>query len=236
MAGFERRREIWEREQLELAKKVVLSDVFDWRVTGVHGDVETTLQRVAGFDISFVEGSEEDACASMVVCSFPEMKVLCAIVHMIKLDMPYIPGFLGFRECPAFQKLYEDLKDARPDLLPQLLLIDGNGVLHSRGCGQASHLGILLDLPSIGAAKTFFHVDGMSTDSIRKRIKEQPLAPSTWLPLVGQSGRTWGAALVGAEGSTNPIFVSPGHKGLCHRTLYKFRPIPRLQLGLLEFR
>lgn len=77
-------------------------------------------------------------------------------------EYPYIPGFLAFRETPAYTILFERLKKNRPDLWPHVLLVDGNGILHNRGFGCASHIGVLMDIPSIGVGKTVFAVDSLS--------------------------------------------------------------------------
>ena len=74
---------------------------------------------------------------------------------------PYIPGFLAFREVGFLMDRLEEVKNEKPELMPQVILVDGNGILHPRGLGLASHLGILSDIPSVGIAKKLFHVDGL---------------------------------------------------------------------------
>lgn len=79
------------------------------------------------------------------------------------MDAPYIPGFLAFREAPHLMKLFQKLKDTKPQFMPQVILVDGNGVLHQNGFGLASHFGVLADIPTIGCGKTVFYVDGISS-------------------------------------------------------------------------
>lgn len=72
------------------------------------------LSRVAGVDISFLKGSSEHACASIVVLEFPSMRVLYEAFTYVSLPAPYIAGFLAFREVPALTKLYHDLVERCP--------------------------------------------------------------------------------------------------------------------------
>jgi deoxyinosine 3'endonuclease (endonuclease V) len=74
------------------------------------------LRRVAGVDISFLKGSSEHACASIVVLAFPSLSVQYEAFTYVSLPAPYIAGFLAFREVPALTKLYEDLSRRRPGL------------------------------------------------------------------------------------------------------------------------
>ena len=84
------------------------------------------------------------------------------------MKIPYVPSFLAFREAPHLIRLYEKLKLSGKDCLPQVLMLDGNGILHTKGCGLASHLGVLLDIPTIGSSKTTFYVDGLTKDRVLK--------------------------------------------------------------------
>src|SRR4030043_2283133 len=103
---------------------------------------------IAGVDISAPD-SRGIARAAAVILNYPELEVIEVKTAEDKLDFPYIPGFLSFREAPlvlaACQKLSTD---------PDLLLADGQGIAHPRRFGIASHLGLLLDIPTIGCAKS----------------------------------------------------------------------------------
>nr|CCA17634.1 conserved hypothetical protein [Albugo laibachii Nc14] len=89
-----------------------------------------------------------------------------------------------------------------------VLLVDGNGMLHPRGFGIACHLGVELEIPTIGVAKSFFHVDGLTKTRVIQRMRKQ--GEDVFL-LQGDSGRTWGAACC-FKNTTNPIYVSVGHR------------------------
>ena len=88
------------------------------------------------------------------------------------MKVPYVPSFLAFREAPHLLRLYEKLKLSNKELLPQVIMFDGNGILHTKGCGLASHLGVMLDIPTIGASKTTFYVDGLTKDRVLSLCKD----------------------------------------------------------------
>eukprot|EP01116_Phalansterium_solitarium_P016184 TRINITY_DN3704_c0_g1_i3.p1 TRINITY_DN3704_c0_g1~~TRINITY_DN3704_c0_g1_i3.p1 ORF type:complete len:252 (-),score=33.56 TRINITY_DN3704_c0_g1_i3:157-912(-) len=193
----------WTREQKYLETLLVLKDDFSW-------DLQT-LKFIAGVDISFVKSSDVDACASLVVLSFPDFQVVHTAFEMVKLTLPYVPGFLAFREVPHLVKLIDDLRVSRPDVMPQVILVDGNGIFHPRGLGLASHLGVLCDIPTVGVGKTHFLVDGISLQ--RARELERGLSHAGQAAeLVGDSGRVWGALLRCTEASVKAVYVSVGHR------------------------
>eukprot|EP01133_Synstelium_polycarpum_P009126 gene9126-10702_t len=166
---------------------------------------------VGGVDISFVKDNVEDACASLIVLEYPSLKVVHQELEFVKLDLPYIPGFLAFREIPSLMRLIDRVRQQHPELMPQVILVDGNGVLHPRGFGLASHLGVLANIPTIGIGKTFFHVDGMSTKQVKIDFAQSCKQAGDHLDLCGDSGKVWGAAVKSHANSTNAIFVSVGH-------------------------
>ena len=125
---------------------------------------------------------------------------------------PYIPGFLAFREVPVLMQLFKKLKEKQPELWPELVLVDGNGILHQNQCGLACHLGVLLDLPTIGIGKTLFYIDGLGKEKVKEQCEKEIKEAGDFSLLVGDSGKAWGAAVRNTKGAINPIFVSVGHK------------------------
>jgi len=230
----------WIKEQLELKKSLITEDDFPWKVPdmdpmelehqqrnkhknakkSMNYDLEVTkknlsddpqtLHYIAGVDISFVKESNEDACAALVVLSFPDFEVVHCALEMVKLSLPYIPGFLAFREVEHLKKLIDDLRLSKPELVPQLIFVDGNGILHPRGFGLASHLGVLCNIPTIGVGKKLFVMDGI-TPEIAKSL-EKKLEPKQSVNLVGESGKVWGALFRCSEETVKGINVSIGHK------------------------
>ncbi|XP_052249247.1 endonuclease V-like isoform X2 [Dreissena polymorpha] len=208
----------WEREQTLLKEQMVLKDTEEIKCMLQVGQLQedtcmsSNMQYyIAGVDISFVKGDDVTACAALVVLTFPKLEVVYSDCKMIELTKPYIPGFLGFREVPFLLELFNDLQQRRPELMPHLVMVDGNGILHPREFGSACHLGVCLGLPCIGVAKKLFHVDGLEKNvEHHEKIASLEKGGDTF-PLVGSSGRVLGMALRSCSSSKNPIYVSPGH-------------------------
>jgi deoxyinosine 3'endonuclease (endonuclease V) len=89
--------------------------------------------------------------------------------------------------------------------------VDGNGVLHTRNFGCASHIGVLQDIPTIGVGKTVFDIDGIHKSDV-KTLSEGLIHAGDFAYLTGNSGKQWGAALKATEDTKNPLIVSVGHK------------------------
>lgn len=93
-------------------------------------------------------------------------------------------------------------------------MTDGNGIMHQNGCGIASHLGVLLDIPSIGVGKTSFCVDGLAREYVNNLYYQKTKEFGDKINLIGYSGYTWGAAmkLNKKKEIDEPMFISIGHK------------------------
>jgi deoxyribonuclease V len=193
--------------------------IHSWRVSParavaiqerLRGRVETRdrlgpVRHVAGIDISVTPGPRAAASrrpaggfrarAAVVVLSFPGLEVVETSVVECPCRFPYVPGLLAFREGPSILAAFRRLR-TRPDLL----VFDGQGIAHPRRFGIASHIGVLLDLPSIGCAKS--RLIGTHAEPGR--------AAGSWAPLV-DGGETVGAVLRTREG-VRPVYVSAGHR------------------------
>jgi deoxyribonuclease V len=149
------------------------------------------VHTVAGIDASYREVGR----AAVVVLSFPALAVVEQAVAMVPSAFPYVPGLLSFREGPVALAALAQLR-ARPDLL----MFDSQGYAHPRRLGLASHIGLLMDLPSIGCAKS--------------RLVGQHEHPGPALgdraPLVAD-GETLGMVVRSRPG-TRPLFISPGYR------------------------
>ncbi len=159
-------------EQIKLAKEVVCRDEFD------------KVKLVAGVDQAFIG---DEVISAIVVCDYKTLKPVEEKYAIVKTDVPYIPGYLSYREAPAIVEAYGKLEQK-----PDVLIVDGNGILHPRRIGMASHVGILLDVPTIGVAKTFLLGEKMDHEI-----------------MVGNEVR--GFELITKE-HARPIYVSIGHK------------------------
>lgn len=202
----------WELEQKELKKKISLKD--DSNVEKMLSNPDADTFYVGGMDISFVKGDDVNACAALVVCSFPDLEVVYEDYQMIQLTQPYIPGFLAFREVDFMIQLYNNVKENSTQYTPQVIMVDGNGILHPRGMGSACHLGVLLNVPCLGVAKNLFHIENDidRNEEHMEQIASLKQSGDTF-PLVGSSsGIIYGKALKSCEKATKPVYVSPGHK------------------------
>lgn len=150
---------------------------------------------VAGVDVGF-EQNNRVTRAAVAILRFPELTLHEQALARLPTSFPYIPGLLSFREGPAILQALRKLQQ-RPDLL----LFDGQGLAHPRRLGIASHIGVLVDIPSIGVAKS--------------RLSGRPRTPldeekGAWEPL-WDGGEVVGA-LVRTRSHVKPVFVSIGHR------------------------
>ena len=149
---------------------------------------------IGGVDVSYEIGSKR-ACCVIAVFSYPLLRPLCHAYAIGEVTFPYIPGLFAFREGPLVEKAF-----LRLSIMPDLFLFDGHGICHPSGIGIASHLGVCLDISTIGCAKN--HLFGTFEDPGQKRGSISPVMIEG--ALAGYVLRT--------KDNTKPVFVSPGHK------------------------
>ena len=167
---------------------------------------------IGGVDVSFPSEKKDlvHACASIAVLSYPDLKTVYENAEIVHLTSIYVPQFLAYREFEPIKNLFNQLRKSAPQYFPHLVLVDGNGVLHPQKFGFACHLGVSLDIPTIGVAKKLFRIDDLQNDdSFKKKIKLLNKKGDTF-ELVN-NGFTYGKALRSTEKSSNPIFVSIGN-------------------------
>ncbi len=158
----------------------------------VTDSVFGSINHVAGIDISFRAGT---ANAAVVVLTFPGMKVVETASARKKVTFPYIPGLLAFREAPVALEAF-----ARLSTIPDLLVVDGHGLAHPRRFGLACHLGVELDIPSIGCAKS--RLIGQWREPARRKGSSTRLIAGE--EVIGRVVRT--------RDDVKPVFISAGHK------------------------
>ena len=165
--------------QVQLSKQVVRRDV-----------LPKSLRYVAGVDVAYVE---KWAIGVVVVLDYASLSVVEVQKTKVKTSFPYIPTLLSFREIKPTLAAIRKLK-SRPDIY----MIDAQGIAHPYRLGFASHLGIILDKPTIGVAKSLLcgHLE--------------PQAETNWVPIVDK-GEIVGASIQGDK-RKRPIYVSIGHK------------------------
>ncbi|MCC5639421.1 deoxyribonuclease V [Nostoc sp. CHAB 5844] len=171
------------------------------------------ISYVAGVDMGF-EADGTISRAAVAVLSFPDLQVVETTLAHRPTSFPYIPGFLSFREIPAVLDALEKIQTA-----PDIILCDGQGIAHPRRFGIASHLGIILDMPTIGVAKSL----------LIGKHQELPETRGSWQPLV-HKGETIGAVLRTRIG-VKPLYISSGHKiSLTTAIDYVLRCTPKYRL------
>ncbi|XP_040364108.1 endonuclease V isoform X3 [Rosa chinensis] len=212
---------IWMEAQDELKQKLIAQDDFPWRsattAPPTSDQEEKALKYVGGVDISYSKEHPSMACGTLVVLDIHSLQVVYEDYSVLTLSVPYVPGFLAFREAPVLLELLEKMKAGANLFYPQLLMVDGNGILHPRGFGLACHLGILANLPTIGIGKNsaifqLHHVDGLTLSGVRQLLKAKEDCAEDFINLTGRSGRIWGVAMRSTDGSVKPIFISIGHR------------------------
>ncbi len=147
---------------------------------------------IVGVDVGF---RGDVARAAAVAVRFPDLTPIAQAVAEVLVAFPYIPGLLAFREAPAILAALERLA-----LEPHLLMVDGHGISHPRRMGIATHLGVYLDLPSIGCAKS----------KLWGRYEMPPDEPGAWTPL--RDGEEVIGAVLRTQAGASPLFVSVGHR------------------------
>lgn len=160
------------KEQYKLSERVELKDSF------------SKIKYIAGAE---VRGDEKQLYCSIVVLDMKNLELLESASVSASTHLPYIPGYLGFREGPAIVEAFNKLRTK-----PELLIIKGHGILHPRKLGLASHVGLLLDIPTIGVTNRLL-VGEVSSGKV----------------YVAKDFR--GFELITKE-HAKPIYVSPGHK------------------------
>ncbi|QNM96644.1 deoxyribonuclease V [Chitinimonas koreensis] len=150
---------------------------------------------VAGVDVSS-EWHGSLLSAAVVVFAYPSLTPVESVFAEHESAFPYVPGFLSFREIPALLKAFAQLRQA-----PDVLFVDGQGITHPRRLGIAAHLGVLLDLPSVGVAKSSLYGSW-----------QEPVRPGDGQPILDpRSGELLGTAFK-SKARSKPILVSPGHR------------------------
>jgi len=165
--------------QLRLSKKLIFEDA-----------LPEAVDYVAGVDIAYLEGTSVGAVAVLDFSTLSQVEV--QVAH-VKTYFPYIPTLLSFREIPPAYSAIKKLHNK-----PDVFLVDGQGFAHPYGLGFASHLGLILDKPTIGVAKSLL------CGKVEQNVEYG------WAPLK-YKGEVIGAEVVTKQG-TKPVYVSVGHR------------------------
>ncbi len=177
---------LWPDDILE-AKKI--QDILKKKVKITH--LKKTPKLIAGVDAAFA-GDKVIAVAALY--EYRVLKHYQDKVFIEKIRFPYVPGMLSFREGHAILGAIEKL-----DVKPDVILFDGHGIAHPKGIGIASHIGVILGIPSIGCAKS----------RLVGEYDEPDKARGSWTYLYYKGEKV--GAVLRTRSNVRPIFVSPGH-------------------------
>lgn len=176
-------------------------------------DQLNSVEYVAGVDVGFKDNYQITQ-AAIAVLRFPQLELVETAIAQRPTTFPYIPGFLSFREIPAIIQALEKLT-----IMPQLFLCDGQGIAHPRRLGIASHLGVLIDCPTIGVAKSL----------LIGKHQDVPPEKGQYTPLRDR-GEVIGVVLR-SRVKVKPIYISIGHKISLETAIdYVLRCTPKYRL------
>jgi len=152
---------------------------------------------IAGVDSAFIrDGEEEYIITVIVVLSFPELEMVEKKFLTNKVSFPYVPTLLTFREGPSFIKTWKRLNHE-----PEIVFFDGQGIAHPRQLGMAAHLGLWIDRPTIGVAKSkLFGIE-----------EQTPVKKGEWHPLLHPEDRHVIGATVCTKETSAPLYISQGN-------------------------
>ena len=175
--------------QQELSCKIILRSDYE--------DI-SKIKTVAGCDVSYSKGGKNIRVA-VIVLDFVTLEVIekVRIDYKKEFDFPYVPGYLSFREGPPLIEAIEKLKTE-----PDVFIFDGQGIAHPRGIGIASHMGVILDKPSIGCAKSPLYGDA----------EEPPPGLKGAYTFIKDAAGTLIGTCMRSKKYTKPIYISQGHR------------------------
>jgi len=150
------------------------------------------IEKIAGADVSYYQNK---MIAGVIIFEFPNLKVIESQFFISSVNFPYIPGLLTFREGPSLLEAFIKIKNE-----PDIILFDGQGIAHPRRMGIATHLGLFLDKPTIGCAKS--RLSGKYT-SVGEEKGDYALL---------KEGEEVLGAVLRTRRRVKPVFISPGHK------------------------
>jgi deoxyribonuclease V len=160
------------------------------------------IKTIAGADVSF-NLYEKDVYAGIIVLRYPELTPVAHALVKTRAEFPYIPGLLSFREIPALLECFKKLT-----IIPDLIVVDGQGIAHPRRLGIASHLGVVLGIPTIGCAKSKLYGVG-----------KIPTEPNQTEKIVDPKTNEAIGMYFKAKRGAKPLIISPGHLTTLQDTL-----------------
>lgn len=220
--------------QIEMSKQVIQDD--SELLLNALGSSNPSLL-IGGLDITYTtSGVEAEAIAGLVVIDYDTLSIVYETYSYHKkcndkFSFEYKPGYLGFREGKIMSNLIDTMRAEFNGIVPDVLMVDGNGVWHIRQCGLACHVGLQCDnIPTIGVSKKFYYINDESyllipNSSLRLKCPNnqsdvRKTIEHTYLQKIGDtiyyvdsdSNTKYGAFLRTSAEAINPVYVSVGHK------------------------
>ncbi|WP_379091642.1 deoxyribonuclease V [Pedobacter sp. UC225_65] len=177
-----------------IAEAILIQEEFRKQLKFEVAD-NASIQTIAGADISFNKNSNT-LYAAIVILSYPQMALKSYALATAETEFPYVSGFLGFREVPVLLKAWELILEK-----PDLVVLDGQGILHPRRMGIASHFGVLTQIPTIGCAKSSLY--GLSKEPDVAKYSTSSITEKQTHTHIGYALRT--------KDQTKPVYISPGY-------------------------
>jgi len=193
----------WDQEQNLLADRVdETNSIINYQ----------DVQYVVGMSIANDKEDDSKLVCGLCVYDFQEGRKKYSFAKLYDTDVPYISGYVGFRESKIYETMYKVLMVNKPQYAPDVIMLNTYGRLHPRRAGCACHVGVDLDVPVIGIGQTILNVDGLVEHEIKKKFKKECTEEGDFSLLKGESGYIYGAALRTTENSENPVHVTIGNK------------------------
>ena len=203
----------WQAEQQILKSNLVLTD---------DPNSPWPPHLVGGLDISFDASDQSKGVACLAVLSYEDMNVVYESFVEVSIEYPYESGFLAFREVPSYQTLIERVRRDSPLFTPDIVLVDGAGILHPQQFGSASHLGVSASIPTIGVAKKLLQIEGIDKETVQKALRDERSTigeKSSYALLHSTRSSTPVGAAFLPSNVKNPIFISQGHNISLERSI-----------------
>ena len=188
--------------QKQLAYEIVAEDKFD-----------VPVETVAGIDLGY-DAKNDTSRAVVVVLSFPALELIESAEALMPIQFPYVPGLLSFRETPVAIKALEKLT-----VTPDLILCDGQGLAHPRKFGVACHIGLITNVPTLGAAKSL----------LVGKFENLGETRGSTAPLIYKNEQV--GTVLRTKDKVQPLYVSAGHRiSLATATDYVLQCAPKYRL------
>lgn len=160
----------------------------------IFNEGKFSIEKICGTDVSY-DKSKNMLFSAVIILKYPEMKIIEEQTAIMKSTFPYVPGLLSFREVPVLLKAFDKIEN-----IPDVVMCDGHGIAHPRGIGLASHLGLIIDLPTIGCAKKRLFGKYSEIGNIKGDYS-----------YISDSNKNIGIVLR-TRANVKPVFVSQGYK------------------------